>query len=153
MTWQQSSGDLSLIDEAVVRYHAAGQDFIAMFDYFLNFRAPNKRYIYSAPDYLMLFQEVTDEEHGRHWQVAYAASRKKNAVRHLMDIAPYRLDIIAFSRYRHLAIGRVNEFKYYNWDRLYRHGLTFQQTKGTTPSSTTPATTSSSCASSEDTDS
>lgn len=154
-TSQQFDGRLSLLDEAVIRYHAAGQDFIAMLDYFLNYRPPAKRYVFSAPDHLMLFEEITDEEHGRHWRIAYAASRKKNAITHLMDIAPYKLDTVSFSRYRHLALGKVNKFKHYNWEKLYRYGRNVQKTKGSNPAPTTTTTdpAPASCASTEATDS
>lgn len=157
-TSQQLAGDISLLDEAVIKYHAAGHDFIAMLDYFLNYRPPAKRYVYSAPDYLMLFQELTDEEHGTHWSIAYAACRSGNPIKLLMDLAPYKLDTVAFSRYRHLLQGRVNEFKYYNWDKLYKHGRIIQITKGSANTPTSAAASAaaaapSSCASTEAADS
>jgi hypothetical protein len=117
---QQSVGDLSLIDEAVVRYHSKGFDFIELLDQYLNYRDPYKRYVYSAPDYLILAEDAEDEEHGRFWRVVYAASRREDALFYFFKLAPYKLDTVAFSRYRHMTKEKPDSNKFYSWNRLIR---------------------------------
>lgn len=124
MTSPQSAGDLSLLDEAVVRYHSKGFDFIELLDQYLNPRPHQRRYVYCTPDYLILAEVDEDEEHGKFWRVVYAASRKKNAVASFLELAPYKLDTVAFSRYRKMTKEKPDCNKFYSWDKLlkYSHG-------------------------------
>jgi hypothetical protein len=121
MTLHPLAGDLSLIDEAVVRYHAKGYDFIVLFDQFLNFREPEKKYIFSAPDYLILAEDVDMGAEGRCWRVAYAASRRNTPVKHFLSLAPYKLDNVCFSRYRNITQDVPEKNKFYSWARLERY--------------------------------
>jgi len=149
MTSQQLDGDhLSMIDEAVIRYHAKGEDFIALLDQHLNFRAPEEKYVYSGPDYLMLGRVEEDEEHGRYWYVAYAASKNKQPIKQFLELAPYKLDSVCFSRYRNMTKDSPEINNFYKWDRLERY-FYGKQTKSTTTSSTTSSTTPASSTSSE----
>tara|TARA_R100000278_G_scaffold72120_1_gene56690 strand:+ start:286 stop:663 length:378 start_codon:yes stop_codon:yes gene_type:complete len=121
MTSPQSAGDLSLLDEAVVRYHAKGFDFIELLDQYLNPRPHQKRYVYSSPECLILAEEDEDEEHGRFWRVVYAASRIKNPISYFFKLAPYKLDIVAFSRYRRMTTDKPDCNKFYSWDKLLKY--------------------------------
>lgn len=120
MTLHRSVGDLSLLDEAVIRYHAKGFDFIELLDQYLNYRDPMRRYVFSAPDYLLLAEDTEDKEHGRFWRVVYAASRRPDAISHFLKLAPYKLDMVAFSRYRNMTTDKPDTNKFYSWDNLIR---------------------------------
>ena len=69
MTSQQLDGDeqISLLDEAVIKYHAKGIDFIEILDDYLNFRPPYERYVFSTPQVLLLVERGHNEEHGHFW--------------------------------------------------------------------------------------
>jgi hypothetical protein len=150
MTSQQLDGDhLSMIDEAVIRYHAKGEDFIALLDQHLNFRAPEEKYVYSGPDCLVLARVEENEEHGRYWYVAYAASKNKQPIKQFLELAPYKLDSVCFSRYRHMTKDSPEINKFYKWDQIERHMNNGKQTKTTTTSSTTSSTTPATRSSSE----
>lgn len=140
MTLHPLAGELSLVDEAVVRYHSKGFRFVDLLDEHLNYRAPDERYIFSGPDYLLL-GEVREDKDGKFWLVNYAAARSKSAIRLLMDLAPYKLDRVAFSRYRHISKDKPDIYKFYKWDTLYEK--TKAATSSTTTSSTSPTTASS----------
>jgi hypothetical protein len=147
MTSQQLDGDeeISLLDEAVVKYHAKGLDFIELLDQYLNYRAPSERYVFSTPKLLLLAELAHDDEHGYFWYVLYAAARGgENPVAKFMEFAPYKLDTVAFARYRSMGLDTPDKIKHYNWNRLERlvnYGRK-QITTTTTPSTTTPSTTS-----------
>ena len=132
------AGELSLMDEAVIRYHAKGLDFLLLLDMHLNYRYPDERYIYSGPDHFILAEVIEDDE-GKFWCVNYAASRTKNAIQLLMELAPFKLDRVAFCRYRNISNDSIDKYKFYKWDKLYGK-------KTTTTTSTTSATASSATA-------
>jgi hypothetical protein len=67
---------LSLLDEAVVLYHAMGEDFIQLLDYYINSDSLSGKYFFGGPDYLFLIEEMADEE-GSYWHIAYASHREK----------------------------------------------------------------------------
>lgn len=144
MTLHPLIGELSLVDEAVVRYHSKGYRFVDLLDEHLNFRRPDERYIFSGPDYLLL-GEVQEDDEGKYWLVNYAASRNKSAIKLLMDLAPYKLDRVAFSRYRHISKDTPDIYKFYKWDTLYEK----TKNSSTTSASTSTAPTTSSSTSSE----
>ena len=146
MTLHPLAGELSLVDEAVVRYHSKGFRFVDLLDEHLNYRAPDERYIFSGPNYLLL-GEVREDKDGKFWLVNYAAARSKSAIRLLMDLAPYKLDRVAFSRYRHISKDKPEIYKFYKWDKLY------ESTKGHTSTSSTSSTTTSSTTASSNTSS
>ena len=143
MTLHPLAGELSLVDEAVVRYHSKGWKFVDLLDEHLNYRAPDKRYIFSGPDYLLL-GEVKEDEQGKYWLVNYAASRDRSAIRLLMDLAPYKLDRVAFSRYRHISKDKPEIYKFYKWDKLYESTKTATSSTATTTSSSTASASSTS---------
>lgn len=150
MTLHPLAGELSLVDEAVVRYHSKGWKFVDLLDEHLNYRAPDERYIFSGPNYLLL-GEVKEDEQGKYWLVNYAASRDRSAIRLLMDLAPYKLDRVAFSRYRHISKDKPEIYKFYKWDKLYESTKTATSSTATTAtSSTASASSTSSEAGSED---
>jgi hypothetical protein len=155
MTSQQLDGEeLSLLDEAVIKYHAKGLDFIEILDQYMNFRAPAERYVYSSSDLLILAEVAEDEEHGRFWYVMYAAARNMvNPVEHILRLAPYKLDTVAFGRYRNIILGEPDKLKYYNWnklERLVRYGRKQTISTTTTPTAATTAAATTSSASSGD---
>jgi len=123
MTSQQLDGDneLSLLDEAVIKYHAKGLDFISILDQYLNFRPPYERYVFSTPDVLLLVERAHSEEHGHFWYIVYAASRGGSSlIAEFMKYAPYKLDTVAFSRYRMMSLDDPDKLKYHNWKNLER---------------------------------
>jgi hypothetical protein len=153
MTSQQLDGDeeVSLLDEAVIRYHAKGVDFIDLLDKYLNYRAPSERYVFSTPKLLLLAELAHDEEHGYFWYVLYAAARGgEDPIAKFMQFAPYKLDTVAFARYRSMGLDAPDKTKHYNWNRLERlvnYGrkqtiTTTTTTTSTTTPTTTPTTTS-----------
>tara|TARA_E500000305_G_scaffold111014_1_gene121040 strand:- start:4963 stop:5448 length:486 start_codon:yes stop_codon:yes gene_type:complete len=141
MTLHPLAGELSLVDEAVVRYHSKGWKFVDLLDEHLNYRAPDERYIFSGPNYLLLGEAREDDE-GRFWLINYAAVREGTPMGIFFKFAPYKLDRVAFSRYRHISKDKPEIYKFYKWERLY------ESTKNTTTSSTATATSSTTSASS-----
>jgi len=126
---------LSLMDEAVVLYHTQGQEFVWLQDYYINCPHGAERYYWSTPTY-MLMAEVLEDEKGRYWKVAYAASRDPSKkVSLFFELAPFPLDRVMFNRYHRM--NNPNSEKFFGWEtlkRISRYGL---KTKETTPSSTT----------------
>ena len=148
MTLHPLAGELSLVDEAVVRYHSKGWKFVDLLDEHLNYRAPDERYIFSGPDYLLL-GEVKEDEQGKYWLVNYAASRDRSAIRLLMDLAPYKLDRVAFSRYRHISKDKPEIYKFYKWNTLYEKSKNSSTATATTSTTATASSNTSSEAGSE----
>ena len=123
MTSQQLDGNeqISLLDEAVIKYHAKGMDFIEILDDYLNFRPPYERYVFSTPQVLLLVERGHNEEHGHFWYIMYSASRGGcSPIADFMKFAPYKLDTVAFARYRSMSLDTPDRIKYYNWNRLER---------------------------------
>ena len=146
MTLQQSGGDyqLSLMDEAVIRYHAKGLDFIGVLDQYLNFLPPYERYVFSTPEVLLLVERAHDEEHGHFWYIMYAASRSGcGMIADFMKFAPYKLDTVAFARYRSMMLGEPDKLKYHKWDNLKRI-VNYGRKQIITTTTSTPSPTSSS---------
>jgi len=151
MTSQQLNGSeqISLLDEAVIRYHAKGLDFIELLDQYLNYRPPAERYVFSTPKLLLLAELAYTEERGYYWYVLYAAARGgEDVIAKFMEFAPYKLDTVAFARYRSMGLDTPDTIKYYNWNRLERltnYGrqqiTTTTSTTSTTTTSTTPTST------------
>lgn len=116
------AGDLSLMDEAVVKYHAAGYRFVDLLNYYLDNKGDSEKYMYCSPNYLVLAEVMDHEKYGRHWHVAYAASKPGVGIRYMMDLVPFKLDIISFCRYRNIHNTEEDIIKYYKWDLVYKHG-------------------------------
>jgi len=130
---------LSLLDEAVVLYHTQGQEFVWLQDYYLNCPHGGERYFWSSPEHILM-AEVLEDEIGRYWKVAYAASRdpsKKVAL--FMELAPFPLDRVAFTRYQ--KMNTPNSEKFFGWDTLKRISNYGLKTKETTSTSTTSCST------------
>lgn len=105
----------SLVGEAMDMYAEKDEDFLELIHYHLEQHEGSRRCIYSTPDYLILAEIRYHPEHGWHWRINYAASTQDNALSHFVEIAPFKLDKVAFCRYRN-----TDKFKYYNWDTLER---------------------------------
>ena len=151
MTSQQLDGneEISLLDEAVIKYHAKGLDFIELLDQYLNYRAPSERYVFSTPKLLLLAELAHDDKHGYFWYVLYAAARGgENPIAKFMEFAPYKLDTVAFARYRSMGLDAPDKIKHYNWNRLERLVNYGRQQIITTTTSSSPTTTTSSSPSS-----
>jgi hypothetical protein len=107
---KQSPGSLSLLDKAIIQYHSVGADFeLLLGQYLLN------GVVLSSYDYLLLGRDVD----GKYWEIGYAASDLNNPIKLFMDLAPYRLDKVAISRYRDIPKNKEDIFRFYSWDRLY----------------------------------
>ena len=126
MTLPQLVGEdykLSLIDEATVLYHTQGEDFIKLLDYYINCQEGEEKYFFSSPTYLLM-GEVKEDEDGRYWHVAYAASRDNLSLSIFFKLAPFPLDRIEFCRYQ--KMHENNSHKFYKWKtlkRLVNYGL------------------------------
>lgn len=137
--YQVSVGEdyrLSLLDEAVVLYHTQGQNFIWLQDYYLNCPHGGERYFWSAPNHILM-AEVLEDEIGRYWKVAYAASRdpSKN-IELFFKLAPFPLDRVVFTRYHRM--NKPDSEKFYSWKTLKRISKYGLKTKKTTSPSSTP---------------
>ena len=107
---KQSPGSLTLIDNAIIQYHYVGEDFeLLMAQYLIN------GVVLSSYDYLLMGRDVD----GKYWEVGYAASECNNPIKLFMDLAPYRLDKVAISRYRDIPKNTEDVFRFYSWDKLY----------------------------------
>lgn len=107
---KQSPGSLTLIDKAIIQYHSVGEDFeLLMAQYLIN------GVVLSSYDYLLMGRDVD----GKYWEVGYAASECNNPIKLFMDLAPYRLDKVAISRYRDIPKNTEDVFRFYSWDKLY----------------------------------
>jgi hypothetical protein len=126
MTLPQLVGEdykLSLIDEATVLYHTQGEDFIRLLDHHINCQEGEEKYFFSSPTYLLM-GEVQEDEEGRYWHVAYAASRGHSSLDVFFKLAPFPLDRIKFCRYQ--KMNEDNSHKFYKWKtlkRLVNYGL------------------------------
>jgi hypothetical protein len=126
MTLPQLVGEdyrLSLIDEASVLYHTQGEDFIKLLDYYINCQQGEEKYFFSSPTY-MLMGEVKEDEDGRYWHVAYAASRSGEWLDIFLKLAPFPLDRIKFCRYH--KMHQDNSYKFYKWktfQRIVNYGI------------------------------
>jgi hypothetical protein len=108
---KQSPGRLTLIDKAIIQYHSVGVDFELLLSQYLI-----DGVVLSSYDYLLLGRDVD----GKYWEVGYAASDCDNPIKLFMDLAPYRLDKVAISRYRDIPNNKEDIFRFYSWDRLYK---------------------------------
>ena len=131
---QKSVGDIPLIDQAIAYYTLQGQDFKLLFEQHFHFLHPIERYVFSSPKYLILGEVMEDKEHGKYWMVSYAASTVSNPFLYFFNLAPYKLDFIAFSRYRN-----TDKIKFYKWNKLYRYAK-FKNSTNTAASPTTAST-------------
>jgi hypothetical protein len=131
---------LSLLDEAVVLYHTQNADFIQLQDYYLNCPHGEERYYWGTPTYILM-AEVLEDEVGRYWRIAYAASRDPSkSVSIFFELAPFPLDRVSFTRYHRMH--KPNSEKFFEWNtlkRISKYGLITKQTTSypTTPSSST----------------
>ena len=118
MTSQELVGEyqrLSLLDEAVVRYHSIGEDFIQLLDQYINVPEGAQQYTFIGPDYILL-GKVCEDEKGKYWKVAYAAHRiKGTSIDLFLKLAPFELDRVMFSRYHNM-----DKQKTYSWKTLNR---------------------------------
>jgi hypothetical protein len=140
MKSRKSVGDIPLIDQAIAFYKLEGEDFKLLLDQHMHFLYPVERYVWSAPTYLLLAEAMYDKEHGRYWMISYAASTLDNPIAKFFELAPYKLDFIAFSRYRD-----IDKLKFYKWNNLFKYAKT-KNSSGTTASSSSSTTTTSSTA-------
>jgi|TARA_R110000764_G_scaffold93341_3_gene176955 hypothetical protein len=109
---------LSLLDEAVVLYHAMGEDFIQLLDYYINSDSSSGKYFFGGPDYLFLIEVMADEE-GSYWHIAYASHREKERTLHqFFDLAPFPLDRVHFCRYQKMHTD--DPYKFYSWKTFKR---------------------------------
>ena len=126
------------MDEAVVLYHTQKANFVWLQDYYLNCPHGEERYYWSSPHY-MLMAEVLEDDEGRYWKLAYAASRDpQKTMKVFFDLAPFPLDRVMFTRYHRM--NNPNAEKFFSWNSLKRisnYGLKTKKT--TTPSATTRA--------------
>lgn len=142
---QELAGDITLMDHAVVHYHALGWDFVDLLDAFINPPLGSKRYVFSGPRYLILVEELDlenpeDPESDKidpYWHIAY--QNCLDGLETLFKIAPYKLDKVCFMRNK---IGNITGFRFYKWDKLQKI-LSNGITKKTSSSSSTTSTASS----------
>ena len=149
--------ELTLLDEAVIDYNVMGQDFIQILDAYVNAFAHAKRYTFFGPDYILLGQEETrvnpldpeSELTDPYWYVVYAASKKKDTCALFLELMPYPLDRVGFSRYAKYPERGVRFIPVKTIQRLYDYGRISTKTSH---SSTTSTTSTTSCADSESSD-
>jgi hypothetical protein len=128
---------LSLLDEAVVLYHTQNADFIQLQDHYLNCPHGEERYYYSSPDCIIM-AEVLEDEVGRYWRIAYAASRDPSkSVSIFFQLAPFPLDRVLFTRYHRMH--KPNSEKFFSWESLKRISEYGLKTKSTSSSSSSPS--------------
>jgi hypothetical protein len=116
--------ELSLLDQATVQYHAHGLEFIQLLDYYLNCPPSAKRFVFSAPRYLVLAEEIDYENPedpyskkvAPYWHVAWQQCMDGFA-KTLYEIAPYKLDKVCFMRNKR---GILSGYKFYPWNKMKR---------------------------------
>jgi len=128
---------LTPMDQAVVRYHAIGDDFVRLLDHYISFFPEAKRYTFFGPGYILLCHEetrwdpCTDDPRTRdpYWYVTYAASDSEDAGALFARLMPYPLDYVGFSR--HLK-NRERRMSFLPTKRLLnllnRHGIKAKST-------------------------
>lgn len=104
-------GDLTLYDEAVINYNSVGENF----DELVMWHMRNNGVILHTPLWLLMGVDID----GECWQIGYAAAKVPNPIKLFMDLAPYRLDKVAISRYRDIPKNTEDIFRIYSWDKLY----------------------------------
>lgn len=104
-------GDITLYDEAVILYNSVGEDFEKL----VQLHHRNNGVVLHTPLWLLMGMDIG----GEYWQIGYAASKLPNPIKLFMDLAPYRLDKVAISRYRDIPKNTEDVFKFYSWDKLY----------------------------------
>tara|TARA_Y100000361_G_scaffold153636_1_gene175999 strand:- start:2679 stop:3047 length:369 start_codon:yes stop_codon:yes gene_type:complete len=104
-------GDISLYDEAVILYNTVGIDFNEL----IMMHHLNGGVVISTPLWFLMGMDIR----GEYWQIGYAAAKVENPIKLFMDLAPYRLDKVAISRYRDIPKNTEDVFRFYSWERLY----------------------------------
>tara|TARA_E500000318_G_scaffold48631_1_gene45766 strand:- start:3066 stop:3419 length:354 start_codon:yes stop_codon:yes gene_type:complete len=102
-------GDISLYTQAVVQYNSVG----VSFDDLIMEHARDGVVMITAA-YILMGKDVGDC-----WRIGYASSILPNPIKLFMDLAPYKLDKVAISRYRDIPYKTNDIFRVYQWDKLY----------------------------------
>lgn len=105
---------LPLLEQAVCIYNTQGEDFYNLLFEYLQTEG-KQNYIFTGPDYILI-GGVEEDDEGKYWHVAYASHRNpKKTIRMFLELAPFRLDRVRFSRYH-----SMDKLKTYTWDNLLR---------------------------------
>lgn len=105
-------GDLTLYDEAIINYNSVGEDFEEL----VSWHHRHGGVVLHTPLWLLVGMDIR----GEYWQIGYAAAKLPNPIKLFMDLAPYRLDKVAISRYRDIPNNTEDVFRFYSWNRLYK---------------------------------
>jgi len=95
---------LTPMDQAVITYHSAGEDFVKLLDSYISSYPEAKRYVFFAPNIILLGHEETrvnpnvwdSPKRNPYWLIAYAQGL---SIASLVPMMPYYLDTIGFNRY------------------------------------------------------
>jgi len=117
---------LTEMDKAVILFHSFGEEFVETLDLYLSSPPNLESYIFKGPDYLLLGHRETrgdptvanSPEVEPFWYVSYGGTTRGDPVKLFLEMMPYHLDRVAFSRH---AKDPTKRMRYFNTNQLLKY--------------------------------
>lgn len=125
---------LTLMDQAVITYHAMGENFLDLLDFYLSCHPEAERHIRTGPNFFLLFRKAGPAD-DPYWLVDYFGG-SGNLISTMVKFMPYHLDRVAFVRY---AKYRDSTLRFINTAKLIKYyGIKTEISSSASTASTAP---------------